>query len=85
MAKHTVLIVDDTPDITKLLGMVLQNEGYEVLLAYGGAEAIDLATWHKPDVIVLDIMMPDVSGGEVLEEIKKARSSNKSNNVYSPF
>jgi len=71
MPKQKILVVDDDPSLVKLIGLVLELEGYEVLRGLGGAEGLRLATESKPDLVLLDIMMPDVGGDEVLEEIKK--------------
>ena len=65
-----ILIVDDTPANLRLLSHVLKKEGYGCLEASDGNEALELAEKHEPDLILLDIMMPDVSGFEVIKRIK---------------
>ncbi|MCP9292824.1 hybrid sensor histidine kinase/response regulator [Gracilimonas sediminicola] len=65
-----ILIVDDTPANLRLLSHVLTKEGYEYIEASNGHEAIELAKKHEPDLILLDIMMPDISGFEVVKRIK---------------
>jgi len=60
-----ILIADDEPDILEIIQYNLQNEGYEVATAKNGNEAIDLAKKFKPDLIILDIMMPGKNGIEV--------------------
>ncbi|MEQ8525467.1 hybrid sensor histidine kinase/response regulator [Gracilimonas sp.] len=65
-----ILIVDDTPANLRLLSHVLSKEGYEYIEASGGSEALELAEKHVPDLILLDIMMPDFSGFEVIKRIK---------------
>jgi len=60
-----ILIADDEPDILEILQFNLQAEGYDVLTAKNGDEAIELAKKHQPDLIILDIMMPGKNGIEV--------------------
>lgn len=69
MAK-TVLVVDDEPGIVKMVESRLKASGYGVVTATDGEEALRLCRLHKPDVAVLDVMMPGVSGGVVADEIK---------------
>ena len=70
MAKPKVLIVDDETDVVELIGRTLQTEGFDVVCAYDGIGALDLVDSEKPDLVVLDIMMPMMSGYEVCEQIK---------------
>ena len=65
-----VLIVDDVPDNVELLACALEDEGYEVVKAYNGIEAIEVARSTEPDVIVLDIRMPGIDGIEVCRRLK---------------
>jgi CheY-like chemotaxis protein len=65
MEKKKVLIVDDEPDVLKLLGERLSKAGYDVIKASSGKEAIDEATKELPDLIILDIAMPGMDGSEV--------------------
>jgi PAS domain S-box-containing protein len=67
----TVLVVDDDPNAVKILTSYLECAGFTVLRAYGGEEGIQLADSRLPDLIVLDLMMPGVSGFEVVETLKK--------------
>lgn len=67
---HTVLIVDDEPDVLRLLDLELSHEGYTVLKASSGQEAVHKADLFIPDMIVMDILMPDMNGGQVLQELK---------------
>jgi two-component system alkaline phosphatase synthesis response regulator PhoP len=60
-----ILIADDEPDILEIIQFNLQNEGYEVITAKNGDEAIEQAKIHQPDLIVLDIMMPGKNGIDV--------------------
>lgn len=67
--KH-ILVVDDNEDIRSLLSLVLQKEGYHVFLAANGNEAIEIVKNNKLDLILLDVMMPGLSGLEVLSSIR---------------
>ncbi len=69
--KPTVLVVDDEEDLLSLLEYNLEQEGYEVLLARDGVEAIEQTREHEPDLIILDIMMPKMDGIEVCERLRK--------------
>jgi two-component system phosphate regulon response regulator PhoB len=71
MSTHdTILIVDDEEDLRKVLDFNLRNSGFETLLAGTGQEALDLARAHHPDLILLDIMLPDMQGTQVCKELK---------------
>ena len=65
-----VLVVDDDPDIVEILKYNLKNSGYSVKSAGNGAEAIKKAKKFIPDIILMDVMMPEMSGIEACEEIK---------------
>ncbi|HJH32355.1 MAG TPA: response regulator [Methanosarcinaceae archaeon] len=67
-----ILIVDDEPDIPELVKLLLSKEPYDFIAAYGGYEAIDLTISELPDLILLDIMMPDMDGYEVVQKLKKS-------------
>jgi two-component system, OmpR family, alkaline phosphatase synthesis response regulator PhoP len=62
---HKILIADDEPDILEILGYNLSREGYQIITAKDGDEAISRAKTQKPDLIILDIMMPRKTGVEV--------------------
>jgi CheY-like chemotaxis protein len=64
----SVLVVDDDPNIRKMIIAALRREGYSFLEAPNGREALDLMREHDPDVVVLDLMMPVLSGWDVLKE-----------------
>ncbi len=70
MANERILIVDDEPDIRFILRMRLESVGYQVLEASNGAEAVGLAKEQTPDLIVLDIMMPEMDGIEVVNRLR---------------
>ena len=65
-----VLIVDDAADTVKLLAYALTEQGYDVSLAYNGREALEAAAGQHPDAILLDVMMPGLSGIEVCRRLK---------------
>ncbi|PSQ51550.1 MAG: DNA-binding response regulator [Bacteroidetes bacterium QH_10_64_37] len=67
----TVLVVDDEEDLLSLLEYNLEQEGFDVVLARDGVEAIEQTREHEPDLIVLDIMMPKMDGIEVCEKLRK--------------
>ena len=69
--KFKVLIVDDEPDILEFINYNLKREGFKVYQASNGREAIEIAQQHLPDLILLDIMLPDMDGIETCEEIRK--------------
>lgn len=68
--KKKILVVDDEDDILNFLELVLQEKGYEVLTAGGGQEALTQAQMAKPDLVLLDIMMPQMDGWEVLKLLR---------------
>lgn len=68
--KGTILIADDEADILEIIGYNLSREGYKVLEAKDGIQALDLARQHHPDLIILDIMMPYKSGIEVCNMLR---------------
>ena len=70
MSKPSVLIVDDEADVVTLLERTLTPEGFEVYCAYDGLAALDIAAVDRPDVIILDIMMPMMSGYEICRQLK---------------
>jgi two-component system, OmpR family, alkaline phosphatase synthesis response regulator PhoP len=66
----TILVVDDEDDILEFVGYNLRNEGYKVLTANNGLEAISLAEEHTPDLVILDVMMPDMDGIITCERLR---------------
>ena len=69
----SILVVDDNEDIRNLLSLVLQKEGYVVFLAPNGAEALEIVKNNKLDLVLLDVMMPGLSGLEVLSTIRASK------------
>jgi two-component system alkaline phosphatase synthesis response regulator PhoP/two-component system response regulator VicR len=71
MAKaKKILVVDDEPHIVRLVEVNLTRAGYEVLKAYDGIEALDIVGKEKPDMVVLDVMMPRMDGFETLKALQ---------------
>ena len=66
----TIAIIDDDVHIGNVLTKILENEGYGVMRAYSGTEALYLLSQKKPDLILLDLMLPGLSGEEVLSHVK---------------
>jgi two-component system phosphate regulon response regulator PhoB len=71
MAKVSILIVEDDPDILKLLAHNFRTDGYEVRTCETGREAIDTVRQRLPDLVLLDLMIPEVDGLEVCRELKR--------------
>jgi two-component system alkaline phosphatase synthesis response regulator PhoP len=65
-----ILLVDDHPDIVRLLQYSLRDAGHQVLTALGGERALELVRQERPEVVVLDVVMPDLDGYRVLNRIK---------------
>ena len=70
MPPDKVLLVEDDPVILRLLEVNFELEGFDVVLAHDGAEGIDLARTERPDLVISDIMMPKVSGLELVAALK---------------
>jgi two-component system alkaline phosphatase synthesis response regulator PhoP len=65
-----ILTCDDEKHIVRLIQVNLERQGYEVITAYNGAECLERVAEDRPDLIVLDVMMPEMSGFEVLDKLK---------------
>lgn len=74
-ARFRVLVVDDNVKAVNLVTVPLEAEGFIVLKAYGGREAIQAAREALPDLVILDLMMPDVSGFEVARALRETEST----------
>ncbi|MBF8254963.1 MAG: phoP [Deltaproteobacteria bacterium] len=66
----TIMVVDDNPDIITIVKTILEGKGYTVLSASSGLELLNMLKNQKPDLIILDIMMPEMDGLEVLSRLK---------------
>jgi CheY-like chemotaxis protein/two-component sensor histidine kinase len=71
--KH-ILVADDDPWIRQILETVLRDEGYQVVLAANGREALERLTLEKPDLVLLDLALPEISGWEVIQRIQADKS-----------
>ena len=74
MAELKMLIADDNKQITSVLSQYAKNEGYSVLIANDGQEALDTFHRARPDIILLDVMMPVLDGFQVCREIRRESS-----------
>jgi CheY-like chemotaxis protein len=70
-----VLVIEDDPEVSYLLRLVLEGQGHEVLVADDGSRGVAMATRRSPDVIVLDVMMPVMDGFAVLEALREDERS----------
>ena len=70
MEKGRILVVEDDPDISNLLRIYFDSQGYKVLVAPKGKEALHVCRRELPNVIVLDIQLPDIDGYEVCQKIR---------------
>jgi two-component system alkaline phosphatase synthesis response regulator PhoP len=68
--KKKILLVDDDPDFVEAVKVIVESGGYEVKVAYDGKEALEAIEEEKPDLIVLDVMMPVMNGHEACARIK---------------
>jgi DNA-binding response OmpR family regulator len=73
VSEQTVLVVDDEEAIAEAVRARLESEGYQVLVAHDGPEAIQLHAEHRPDLVVLDLMLPGMDGIEVCKAIQRNR------------
>jgi len=71
MTPARVLVADDDPIVRRLVASTLRDGGYEVVLAADGREAVEEATAHRPDLIVLDLQMPHLDGRETYRELQR--------------
>ena len=68
---NKILVVDDNPDAITILRSALESRGYEVIVESNGPAALTAANSNLPDLILLDVMMPEMSGMEVLQKLKE--------------
>ena len=68
--KQRILVIEDEAEMIDLTRIVLEREGYKVLGAVGGARGLEMIRQEKPDLILLDLMMPDIGGWEVYRQVK---------------
>ena len=70
MKKGTILVIDDEKDLIELLSYNLGKEGYDVIVAHDGQSGLDVVKKHRPDLVVLDIMMPGLDGLQVCQRLR---------------
>ncbi|NLE93699.1 MAG: response regulator, partial [Chloroflexi bacterium] len=75
IAKKKILVVDDEKGLVNLMRLNLEQDGFEVVEAYNGTQAIDKLRTTLPDLVLLDVMMPDLDGFTVLERIRDIGST----------
>ena len=68
--QKTIIVVEDEPDTAEMFAEMMRLNGYQVIKSYGGETAVSLIASEKPNAVVLDIMMPDLSGLEVLRILR---------------
>ena len=68
--KRRILCIEDEPDMIDLIRLILERKGFEVLGAVGGQEGLGAIRREKPDLVLLDLMMPDIDGWEVYRQMK---------------
>lgn len=68
---NRILVLDDEQEIAEVIALYLQNDGYEVSLAYSGREALQKIEQEQPDLALLDVMLPDIDGFRVLQKIRE--------------
>jgi DNA-binding response OmpR family regulator len=68
--KRRILCIEDEPEMIDLIRLILERKGFEVLGAVGGQEGLEAIRREKPDLVLLDLMMPDVDGWEVYRQMK---------------
>jgi DNA-binding response OmpR family regulator len=78
----TIMIVDDELHMVELEKAILEAEGFKTISAYAGDEALKILEKAKPDLVILDMMMPDMSGREVCEKIRKNPKTKKLKVVF---
>ena len=77
----TILIIEDEPDIRQLISFNLKKIFYKVLIAINGEEGLTITKKHKPDIVILDLMLPGIHGLEVCRILKNKDTKNSNHNV----
>lgn len=73
--KKKILLIDDDPDFVEAVKVIVEKGGYEVRVAYDGQEGLEAVAEEKPDLIVLDVMMPVMNGHETCARLKKDKET----------
>ncbi len=69
--KHLILVVDDNEDMRSMLAQLLKRAGYQVVLAEDGQTSLTQSKYYRPDLILMDLSLPDISGWEAIELLRK--------------
>jgi len=80
--KPKILIVDDSKNIRKLISVILGKEGYELLEADNGLDAVEKINLYKPDMVILDIIIPGINGIEVCKKIKASAETSGTSVIF---
>ena len=75
MTGKKILVVDDDPDILEAVTMILESQGYQAVIAHDGVECLDRLSAEKPDLMILDLLMPKKDGFAVCKELKEPKWS----------
>ena len=70
-SRKCILVIDDEPDTADMFAEMMQLNGYRVVVSYGGAQALRMVARERPDLVMLDVMMPDVSGMDILRFMRR--------------
>ena len=73
--KKKILVIEDEPHISKLVKFILEKNGFEVMQAFVGQEGLQIAKKEKPDLIVLDVMMPNMDGFEAAKKLSAMKET----------
>ena len=68
--ERKIVHIEDEPDMIDLVKLILSRKGYQVIGAEGGQEGLDAVREHKPDLVLLDLMMPDIEGWDVYQQLR---------------
>ena len=71
---EVILVADDEKEIADLVALYLENEGYQVIKCYDGAQAMDIVEKERPDLAILDIMLPGASGLDICRRIRESHN-----------
>lgn len=75
--KKTILIADDETDILRIMSLRMEQYGYKVLTAQNGKETLRKVKKENPDLVLLDVMMPDINGFDLCKELRESKFQNK--------
>ena len=73
--KKRILVIEDEPHISQLVKFILEKRGFEILQAFIGQEGLEMSRKEKPDLIILDVMMPNMDGFEVAKRLGKMKET----------